>query len=53
MRDTHGATVIMQGEGNNSKDRTIMKFMYHVPLKVDVAAAHWLLYILLSNNYTN
>ena len=22
---------------------------YHIPLKVDVAAAHWLLYVLLSN----
>ena len=27
--------------------------MYHVPLKVDVAAAHWLLYILLSNILTS
>ena len=33
VRDTHGATVIMQGKGNNSKDKTITKRSMHDRLK--------------------
>lgn len=33
VQDTHGATVIMQGKGNNSKDKTITKRSMHDWLK--------------------